>query len=111
MPCSIPFQGYDNVTSLPPPKPLLDTLINIHTLSPQIRPRQINLLHKLRVRLGYIVECEDAVSEFEEEVCAEGNEGPERKLFIKHLAVVQGFKKDKGREGLEVWEEEFLMSS
>jgi len=31
------------------------------------------------MRLGHIVECEDAVSEFEEKVCAEGDEGPEGK--------------------------------
>lgn len=57
------------------------TLINIDPLSPQIRPRHINLLHKLRMRLGHIVECQDAVSEFEQQVCAEGNEGPEWKLI------------------------------
>lgn len=56
------------------------SLINIHTFGPQILPRQINLLHKLRMRLGHIIECEDAIAEFEEEVCAEGDEGPEWKL-------------------------------
>ena len=31
--------------------------------------------------LGYVVEGEDAPAELEEEVCAEGYEGPERKLL------------------------------
>jgi hypothetical protein len=55
-------------------------LVNIYALCPQIRPRKINLLHELCMRLWYIVECEDAVSEFEEKVGTEGHESPERQL-------------------------------
>lgn len=64
-----------------------NSLVNIHALSPQICPRHIDLLHKLRMRLGNVVECENAVSEFEEEVCTEGNEGPEWKLSKSTMSV------------------------
>jgi hypothetical protein len=57
---------------------VLGYLVNLHTLSPQISPRQINLLHELCVCLGDIVECEYAEPEFEEQVGTEGDEGPER---------------------------------
>lgn len=56
---------------------VLSCLVDLHTLSPQISTRQINLLHELCVCLGDIVECEDAESELEEEVGAEGDKGPE----------------------------------
>jgi hypothetical protein len=55
-------------------------LVDIHTLCPQIRPRQIYLLHEFCVCLWYIIECEDAISESEEKVGTEGDEGPERQL-------------------------------
>lgn len=55
-------------------------LVNIHALCSQVRPRKINFLHEFCVCLWYIIECENAVSEFEEEVGAEGYEGPERQL-------------------------------
>jgi hypothetical protein len=58
----------------------MEYLVNLHTLSPQISPRQINLLHEFCVSLGDIVECEDAEAEFEEEVGTEGDEGPEWQL-------------------------------
>merc|ERR1711964_498706 len=51
-------------------------LVDIHALGSQIRPRNINFLHEFCVCLGYIVECEDAVSELEQEVCTERYEGP-----------------------------------
>ena len=54
--------------------------VHINTLCPQVRPCQINLLHEFCMCLWYIVECEDAVSESEEEEGAEGNEGPEWQL-------------------------------
>jgi hypothetical protein len=50
---------------------VLGYLVDLHALCPQISPRQINLLHELCVCLGDIVECEDAESEFEEEIGAE----------------------------------------
>lgn len=53
---------------------------NINPLLPQIHFRLINLLHQFLIRVGNIVECEDSEAEFEEEVCAKGDEGPEGKL-------------------------------
>ena len=90
------FQGHMTIVQIPfsfsrSSKPRASNLINVHTLSSQILPRQLNLLHELRMRLGHIVECEDAVSEIEEEECAEGDEGPEWQLFVEKLAEVLGF--------------------
>lgn len=62
------------------PSPAQNLLINIHTLSSQICPRKINLLHKLRMRLWNIIEREHPKAEFEEQVSTEGNDGPEWKL-------------------------------
>jgi hypothetical protein len=55
-------------------------LPNIHTLTNQILPRLQYLRLNLLVRLGDIVEREDAPAELEEQVCAEGNESPEGEL-------------------------------
>ena len=52
--------------------------IHLNALYLQLYSRLLNLLHELCVCLGYIVECEDTVAEFEEEKCAERDEGPER---------------------------------
>lgn len=57
-------------------------LVNSNTSLPQILLRLFDLLHKLFVRFGDIVEGEDAVAEFREEVCAEGYDGPERELRV-----------------------------
>lgn len=57
-------------------------LVHVHPLAPQVLSRHVNLLHQLCVRGGDIVECEDAVAELEEEVCAEGDEGPEWELRV-----------------------------
>jgi hypothetical protein len=54
--------------------------VNIHTLRPQISPRQVNLLHEFCMCLWYIVECQNAVSELEEKVGAEGYKNPEGQL-------------------------------
>ncbi len=51
--------------------------IHLYTLLLQFRSRLINLLHKLRVCIGHVVEGEDAVAEFEKEEGTEGDEGPE----------------------------------
>lgn len=53
------------------PTKYAENLVNLHTLSLQISPRQIDLLHEFCVCLGDVVECEDAVAEFEEEVGTE----------------------------------------
>ena len=55
-------------------------LVHINAKSPQVRLGQFDLLHELLVRLGHVVEGEDAPAEAEEEECAERNEGPEGKL-------------------------------
>jgi hypothetical protein len=55
-------------------------LVHIHPLAPQVLSRHINLLHQLCVCGWYIVECEDAVAELEEEICAKGDKGPEWEL-------------------------------
>lgn len=55
-------------------------LVDINALSPQIRSRQINLLHEFCVCLWDVVECEDTVAEFEQKVGAEGDKTPEGKL-------------------------------
>jgi hypothetical protein len=55
-------------------------LINTDPLGLQIRSRNLNLAHQFLVSLRHIVEGKDTVSEFEKEVCAEGDEGPEGEL-------------------------------
>jgi len=84
-----PFYDYKRTSSskqLSAPAPMLPSprymeyLVNLHTLSPQISPRQINLLHEFCVCLGNVVECENAEAEFEKEIGTEGNEGPEWQL-------------------------------
>jgi hypothetical protein len=63
---------------LPVPTPLI--LANIHTLALKVLPRLHYLCLQFRVRLGNIVESEDAQAKLEEEVCAEGDESPEWEL-------------------------------
>lgn len=55
-------------------------LVDIDALGPQIRARNVDLLHQLGVGGRHVVEGEDAVAELEEEVGAEGDEGPEGEL-------------------------------
>lgn len=55
-------------------------LVHVDAKSPQVRLGQFDLLHELLVRLGHVVEGEDAPAEAEEEECAERYEGPEGKL-------------------------------
>ena len=52
--------------------------IYLNSLLPKFRFRLVDLLHKLRVRIGHVVESEDAVAEFEKEEGAEGHEDPDR---------------------------------
>lgn len=75
------------------------SLIDIHALCLQIPPCQLNLGHQLLMRLGYIVECEDAVAELEQQVCAKGHKRPEwkdrddfglEKGWKRHKMQVQG---------------------
>ena len=63
--------------------------VNIHTLRPQISPRQVNLLHEFCMCLWYIVECQNAVSELEEEVGAEGYKNPEGQLRRDQHGLVE----------------------
>jgi len=60
-----------------PKAPIPHSLINTNPLCSKLRPCCFNLSHQFLVGLWNVIECEDAVSEFEEEVCAEGNEAPE----------------------------------
>jgi hypothetical protein len=46
-------------------------LTDIDALRAEVFPRLLYLLHEFLVRLGYVVEGEDAPAELEEEVCAE----------------------------------------
>jgi hypothetical protein len=55
-------------------------LINTNPLRLQFRSRSLNLTHQFLISLWHIVESQDTVSEFEKEVCAEGDEGPEGEL-------------------------------
>lgn len=55
--------------------------IHIHTLALQIFPRLLNLRHQLLVGLRNVVEGENSVAEFAQEIGAEGDEGPEGELF------------------------------
>ena len=91
--CALPLQlsrpsPSNTISYYTPSLPMITPLIHRNTLRPQIRSRQINLLHEFRMRLRYIVECEDPETEFEEEVGAEGYEGPEWKLYIQVLALL-----------------------
>lgn len=58
---------------------------NINALGSELCPSLLDLCHQLRVCLRYVVEGEDAPAELEEEVCAEGNERPERDLAMISL--------------------------
>lgn len=59
----------------------IHTSIHIHTLALQIFPRLLNLRHQLLVGLRNVVEGENSIAEFAQEVGAEGDEGPEGELF------------------------------
>ena len=52
--------------------------IHLNAFLLKLRSRLIYLPHKLRVRVGDVVEREDAVAEFEEEEGGEGDECPKR---------------------------------
>jgi hypothetical protein len=56
-------------------------LTNIHALGLEIFPRLDDLSLQLLVCIWDVVEGKDSPAELEEEVCAEGNEGPEGKLL------------------------------
>lgn len=56
-------------------------LVHIHAQRPQLLLCHLDLPHYLLVRVGAVVEGEDAPAEADEEVCAEGNEEPEGQLF------------------------------
>jgi hypothetical protein len=53
---------------------------HIHALCPQFRTCLLYLSHQLLVRIWNVVEGKDSPAELEEEICAEGNKGPEREL-------------------------------
>ena len=55
-------------------------LVDVDALLPQVLLREVDLDHELLVRLGHVVEGQDAPAEGEEEVGAEGDEDPEGEL-------------------------------
>lgn len=57
-------------------------LADIDALCAEVLPCLCYLLHEFLVRLWYVVEGEDTPAELEEEVCAERDESPERKLSV-----------------------------
>jgi hypothetical protein len=65
-------------------------LTNIHPLGLEILPRLHYLTLQLRIRIGDIVEREDAPAELEQKVCAKGDKCPERNLM-------------NGQPGLSTW--------
>lgn len=61
-------------------------LINIHAHLPEICPRKLNLPHQLLIRHRHIIEREHPPAQLEQQIRAEGDEGPERELQIEELA-------------------------
>lgn len=57
------------------------TSIHIYPIPLQLFPSHINLPHQLLMRPWYIIEGEDAPSQLEKKVGAEGDESPEGKLL------------------------------
>jgi hypothetical protein len=55
-------------------------LVDVNTQLPQLNLGLGDLSHELLVRIGDVVEGEDAEAEAEEEECAERDEGPEGEL-------------------------------
>lgn len=76
-------------------------LVDVDALAPQIRAREVDLLHQLGVGGGHVVEGEDAVAELEEEVGAEGDEGPEGELWGGGVSLCA--RRGDGGEEREVW--------
>ena len=73
--------------------------IHLYAFALQFLPCSFDLLHKLRVCLGHVVECVDTPAEFGQEVRAERNQGPERKLMGTPLAACRlprGCSRDGG---------------
>lgn len=48
----------------------------------QVCPRQLYLLHQLLVRLWNIIKGKDAQSELEQQICAKGDNSPDRELSV-----------------------------
>lgn len=58
-------------------------LVYIDAQTPQVLLSELDLGHELLVRLGHVVEGHDVPAEPEEEVGAEGDEGPEGELLYQ----------------------------
>tara|TARA_R110002003_G_scaffold290_4_gene18555 strand:+ start:2975 stop:3379 length:405 start_codon:yes stop_codon:yes gene_type:complete len=72
-------------------------LSNIHPFSLQVDPSLLYLRLQFFIRIRYIVEREYAPAEFEEEVCAEGDEYPEGDLkHVSHTWVINLFWYGRG---------------
>jgi len=61
-------------------------LVDINAQSPQVLLRLIDLEHEFLMSFGHVVKSEDSPTEFEEEVCAEGDEDPKGELVKFWLA-------------------------
>ena len=58
-----------------------NTLIHIDPILLQLFPCHIDLPHQFLMRFRYIIECENAPPQLEEEIGTEGYESPERELL------------------------------
>lgn len=61
-------------------------LVDVDAELAQVHLGNLNLLHQLLVRLGHVVECEDAPAEAEQQRRAEADEQPEGKLQNEHVS-------------------------
>jgi hypothetical protein len=60
-------------------------LVNSNAELSELNLGLLNLRRELLVCVGDVVEGEDAEAETEEEICAEGDEGPEGELQFRRL--------------------------
>jgi len=61
-------------------------LVDINAQGPQVLLRLIDLEHEFLMSFRHVVKGEDSPTEFEEEVCAEGDEDPKGELVKFRLA-------------------------
>lgn len=77
-------------------------LVHTHAQSAQVRAGQLNLLDQLFVRLGAVVEGQDAPAEAGQDVRTEGDDEPEGELCIGALVAINAKQQStvkKSREG------------
>jgi len=82
--CSTGYQQHKchaNIETTPPY--LGRCLIHIHPLRSQVRLRQLDLVHQLRVRVWCVAEGEHPPAQTGQEPSAEGDEEPEGELYFR----------------------------